>query len=61
MMSIVICCETTKDIHNNLFMEHSNSVCSHKRAVVDCDQTGIMQKGKTFALFENDYFAKKKN
>lgn len=104
MMSIVIGCETTKDIneklgveklaanmfdmdaipdqsqinllltrmdsdsisqlqniHHQLFMEHSNSVYSTQKVVVDCDQTGLIANGKTFELAEKGYFAKKKN
>lgn len=50
-----------RDIHNNLFMEHSNSVHSLTRVVVDCDQSGLIANGKTFEFAEKGYFAKKKN
>ncbi|MCY6355858.1 transposase, partial [Clostridium sp. ZS2-4] len=50
-----------QDIHHHLFMEHSNSVHSHTKVVVDCDQTGLIANGKTFELAEKGYFAKKKN
>ncbi|KZL93605.1 transposase [Clostridium magnum] len=50
-----------QDIHNQLFMEHSNSIYSTQRVVVDCDQTGLIANGKTFELAEKGYFAKKKN
>ena len=50
-----------QDIHHQLFMEHSNSIYSTQRVVVDCDQTGLIANGKTFELAEKGYFAKKKN
>ncbi|EQB86931.1 hypothetical protein J2Z44_000147 [Clostridium punense] len=50
-----------ENIHNKLFLEHSNSVHSHSRVVVDCDQTGLIANGKNFKLAEKGYFAKKKN
>lgn len=50
-----------QDIHNSLFMEHSNSVNSDMRVVVDCDQSGLIANGKTFELAKKGYFAKKKN
>lgn len=49
------------DIHHELFMENSNSVCSDTKVVVDCDQSGLIANGKTFELAEKGYFAKKKN
>lgn len=39
-----------QEIHHNLFIEHSGSVHSHTREVVDCDQTGLIANGKTFEL-----------
>jgi hypothetical protein len=50
-----------QDIHHQFFMEHSNSIYSTERVVVDCDQTGLIANGKTFELAEKGYFAKKKN
>lgn len=50
-----------QDIHNKLFLEHSNSIHSHSRVVVDCDQTGLIANGKNFKLAEKGYFPKKKN
>ncbi|AVQ40608.1 hypothetical protein C7M56_01090 [Clostridium botulinum] len=41
-------------------MKHSNSAHSHTRVGVDCDQTGLIDNGKSFELAEEDYFAKKK-
>jgi Transposase DDE domain group 1 len=50
-----------QDIHHELFTEHSNSVHSHTRVVVDCDQTGLIANGKTLESAEKGYFPKKKN
>lgn len=50
-----------QDIHHNLFTEHSNSIHSRTRVVVDCDQTGLIANGKNFELAEKGYFPKKKN
>jgi Transposase DDE domain group 1 len=50
-----------QDIHHQLFIEHSDSIYSTQRVVVDCDQTGLIANGKTFELAEKGYFAKKKN
>ncbi|URZ17814.1 transposase [Clostridium felsineum] len=50
-----------QDIHHNLFMNHSNSINSCTKVVVDCDQTGLIANGKSFELAEKGYFSKKKN
>ncbi|MFD3156048.1 transposase (plasmid) [Haloimpatiens sp. FM7330] len=50
-----------QDIHHTLFIEHSNSISSQHKVVVDCDQTGLIANGKTFELAEKGYFSKKKN
>lgn len=50
-----------QNIHHSLFTENSNSVHSHIKVVVDCDQTGLIANGKSFELAEKGYFAKKKN
>lgn len=50
-----------KDIHHNLFIEHSNSINYQNKVVVDCDQTGLIANGKSFELAEKGYFCKKKN
>ncbi|MCY6960731.1 transposase, partial [Clostridium brassicae] len=50
-----------QDIHHHIFMNHSNSIHSRTRVVVDCDQTGLIANGKTFELATKGYFAKKKN
>ncbi|URZ03332.1 transposase [Clostridium felsineum] len=50
-----------RNIHHDLFMEHSKSVNSSNTVVVDCDQSGLIANGKNFELAEKGYFAKKKN
>jgi len=50
-----------KQVHHQIFMKHSNSICSDEEIVIDFDQTGLLANGKTYECTSKGYFPKKKN
>ena len=49
-----------KQIHHDIFMQHSNSISSGEEIVVDFDQTGLVANGKSYEcankVFDNQKF-----
>jgi len=49
-----------RDIHHQLFREHSHSVFSGEEVVADIDASGLLANGKTYEFAKKGYFSKKK-
>jgi len=48
-----------RDIHNQLFTEHSHSIHSPEPVVIDIDQSGLLAGGKTYEFASKGYFPNK--
>nr|PZN07921.1 MAG: hypothetical protein DIU64_11465 [Caldicoprobacter oshimai] len=48
-----------RNIHNQLFTEHSHSIHSPEPVVVDIDQSGLLASGKTYEFANKGYFPNK--
>ena len=48
-----------RDIHNQLFTEHSHSIQSPEPVVIDIDQSGLSASGKTYEFASKGYFPNK--